>query len=289
MNPEDFRFISQMIRQRSGLVLNQDKVYLLESRLMPVARKRGMKGLEELISVLRTEREEELARDVTEAMTNNESFFFRDIKPFDLLRNVVLPELLKNRAAKKSFRIWCAASSSGQEPYTLAMVLKEEAAKLAGWRYEIVATDISTEMLNKAKAGLYSQFEVQRGLPVQLLMKYFKKQGDLWQIDAALRGMVQYKEFNLLNSPNVLGQFDVVFCRNVLIYFDQATKGVVLGRIAGLIPKDGVLFLGGAETVLGISDRFQPMAGQRGIYCLATDAPAAAPGAITRGLGTSAN
>ncbi len=289
MNPEDFRFISQMIRQRSGLVLNQDKVYLLESRLMPVARKRGMKGLEELISVLRTEREEELARDVTEAMTTNESFFFRDIKPFDLLRNVVLPELLKNRAAKKSFRIWCAASSSGQEPYTLAMVLKEEAAKLAGWRYEIVATDISTEMLNKAKAGLYSQFEVQRGLPVQLLMKYFKKQGDLWQIDAALRGMVQYKEFNLLNSPNVLGQFDVVFCRNVLIYFDQATKGVVLGRIADLIPKDGVLFLGGAETVLGISDRFQPMAGQRGVYCLATDAPAAAPGAITRGLGTSAN
>jgi len=289
MNPEDFQFISQMIRQRSGLVLNQDKVYLLESRLMPVARKRGMKGLEELISVLRTNREEQLASDVTEAMTTNESFFFRDIKPFDLLRNIVLPELLKSRAAKKSFRIWCAASSSGQEPYTLAMVLKEEAAKLAGWRYEIVATDISTEMLDKAKAGLYSQFEVQRGLPVQLLMKYFKKQGDLWQIDAALRGMVQYKEFNLLNSPNVLGQFDVVFCRNVLIYFDQATKGVVLGRIADLIPKDGVLFLGGAETVLGISDRFKPMAGQRGVYCLATDAPAAAPGAVTRGLGTSAN
>ena len=232
----------------------------------------------ELISVLRTKQEEELAREVMEAMTTNESFFFRDIKPFDLLRDVVLPELLKKRAAKKSFRIWCAASSSGQEPYTLAMVLKEEAAKLAGWRYEIVATDISTEMLNKAKAGLYSQFEVQRGLPVQLLMKYFKKQGDLWQIDAALRAMVQYKEFNLLNSPNVLGKFDVVFCRNVLIYFDQATKGVVLGRIADLIPSDGVLFLGGAETVLGISDHFQPMAGQRGVYCLTTGAAGTVPG-----------
>ena len=289
MKPEDFQFISQMIKQRSGLVLNQDKLYLLESRLMPVARKRGMKGLEDLIAVLRTNREEALARDVTEAMTTNESFFFRDIKPFDLFRNNVLPELLKTRAAKKTFRIWCAAASSGQEPYTLAMVLKEEAAKLAGWRHEIVATDISTEMLNKAKAGLYSQFEVQRGLPVQLLMKYFKKQGDLWQIDAALRGMVQYKEFNLLNDPKTLGQFDVVFCRNVLIYFDQATKGVVLGRIADLISSDGVLFLGGAETVLGISDRFKPIAGQRGIYCLATAAASAAPRVAAPRLGASAS
>jgi chemotaxis protein methyltransferase CheR len=278
MKPEDFQFISQMIKQRSGLVLGQDKLYLLESRLMPVARKKGMKGLDDLIAVLRTNREEALARDVTEAMTTNESFFFRDIKPFELFRDNVLPELLKNRAAKKSFRIWCAASSSGQEPYTLAMILKEEAAKLAGWRYEIVATDISTEMLNKAKAGLYSQFEVQRGLPVQLLMKYFKKQGDLWQIDAALRGMVQYKEFNLLGDPKVLGHFDVVYCRNVLIYFDQATKGVVLGHIADLLASDGVLFLGGAETVLGISSRFKPTVGQRGVYCLTTDADGAAPG-----------
>jgi chemotaxis protein methyltransferase CheR len=221
--------------------------------------------------------------------TTNESFFFRYIKPFDLFRANVLPELLKARAAKKSFRIWCASSSSGQEPYTLAMVLKEEAAKLAGWRTEIVATDISTEMLNKAKAGLYSQFEVQRGLPIQLLMKYFKKQGDLWQIDAALRAMVQYKEFNLLNSPNVLGQFDVVFCRNVLIYFDQATKGVVLGRIADLIPSDGILFLGDAETVLGISNRFKPVAGQRGVYCLATDAAGATSTVVTPSLGASAN
>ena len=289
MKPEDFQFICKMIKERSGLALSQDKLNLLESRLMPVARKKGMKGLEDLIAALRTNREEELAREVTEAMTTNESFFFRDIKPFELFRTNVLPELLKNRAAKKSFRIWCAASSSGQEPYTLAMLLKEEAAKLAGWRYEIVATDISTEMLDKAKAGLYSQFEVQRGLPVQLLIKYFKKQGDLWRIDAALRGMVQYKEFNLLNNPKLLGQFDVVFCRNVLIYFDQATKGIVLGRIADLIPSDGVLFLGGAETVLGISDRFEPMAGQGGVYCLATENAGAAPSVATRSLGASAN
>jgi chemotaxis protein methyltransferase CheR len=161
LKPQDFQFISQLIKERSGLVLSQDKLSLPESRLMAVARKKGMKGLEDLIAALRANRDEELARDVTEAMTTNESFFFRDIKPFELFRVNVLPELLKNRADKKSFRIRCAASSSGQEPYTLAMVLKEEAAKLAGWRYEIVATDISTEMLDKAKVGLYSQFEVQ--------------------------------------------------------------------------------------------------------------------------------
>ena len=289
MKLEDFQFISQMIKQRSGLVLGQEKLYLLESRLMPVARKRGMKGLEDLIAVLRTNREEVLARDVTEAMTTNESFFFRDIKPFDLFRHNTLPELLKSRAAEKAFRIWCAASSSGQEPYTLAMILKEEAAKLAGWRYEIVATDISTEMLDKAKAGLYSQFEVQRGLPVQLMLKYFKKEGDLWQIDAALRGMVQYKEFNLLDDPKPLGRFDVVFCRNVLIYFDQSTKGVVLARIAGLLASDGALFLGGAETVLGITDQFKPMTGQRGVYCLATEAAGAAPSDAGADLGASAS
>ena len=248
------------------MVLSPDRLYLLESRLMAVARKKGKNGLEDLIAALRTGGDEALARDVTEAMTTNESSFFRDIEPFELLRAKVLPQLLKNRAATKSFRIWCAAASSGQEPYTVAMVLKEEAARLAGWRHEIVATDISTEMLSKAKAGLYPQFEVQRGLPVQYLIKYFKKQDDLWRIDAALRGMVRYEEFNLLDTPQGLGQFDVVFCRNVLIYFDQETQAAVLGRIADLIPSDGVLFLGGAETVSGLSERFEPMAGQGGVF-----------------------
>jgi chemotaxis protein methyltransferase CheR len=178
----------------------------------------------------------------------------------------VLPNLLKTRAHNKSFRIWCAAASSGQEPYSIAMVLQEAAAQLAGWRYEIIGTDISTEILNKAKSGLYSQFEVQRGLPVQHLVKYFKKRDDLWQIDSALRGMVQYKEFNLLADMKNLGTFDVVFCRNVLIYFDQPTKGKVLGNIAHQMTDDGVLYLGGAETVLGISDAFKPVQGLRGIY-----------------------
>ena len=285
MKPDEFDFVCQLVKKRSGLVLTKDKLYLLESRLMPVARKRGMKNLDELVSALRIRREEALAREVTEAMTTNESFFFRDIKPFDIFRQTILPKLIENRAAKKSFRVWCAAASSGQEPYSLAITLKEEASQLAGWRHEIVGTDISTEVLAKAKAGLYSQFEVQRGLPIQLLLKYFKKKDDLWEIDSSLRAMVQYREFNLLQDLKALGTFDVVFCRNVLIYFDQPTKTRVLDQISRLIPDDGVLFLGGAETVLGISDKFKPVAGQRGIYCLAnsktsfgTPPPAAATG-----------
>lgn len=268
MTPADFDFISALIKSQSGLVLSKDKAYLLESRLMPVARKRSMKELSELIAEIRSTKDKVLINEVTEAMTTNESFFFRDIKPFELFREQILPELLKARAAKKSFRIWCAAASSGQEPYTLAMVLKEEAAKLAGWKYEIVGTDISAEILAKAKAGIYTQFEVQRGLPVQLLLKYFEKKEDMWQINASLRDMVQYKEFNLLNDLKPLGHFDVVFCRNVLIYFDQPTKTKVLDQISSLMPLDGTLFLGGAETVLGISDKFMPVKGQRGIYCL---------------------
>ncbi|MFQ5618860.1 MAG: CheR family methyltransferase [Rhodospirillales bacterium] len=289
MKPVDFEFLSQLVNKRSGLVLTKDKAYLLESRLMPVARKRGMKGLEDLISTIRTSKEEGLLREVTEAMTTNESFFFRDLKPFDTFRDMILPDLLKNRAAKKSFRIWCAAASSGQEPYSLAMVIKEEAAKLTGWRCEMIATDISTQMLAKATKGIYSQFEVQRGLPIQMLLKYFKKANDAWEIDPSLRDMVTFKEFNLLNDPKMLGVFDVVFCRNVLIYFDQPTKTRILDWISRMIPADGRLFLGGAETVLGISDKFKPVPGQRGVYCLAEAVPAAAAPAAATNVGASAS
>jgi chemotaxis protein methyltransferase CheR len=281
MKPDDFQFLATLVKDRSGLVLTQDKAYLLESRLMPVARKRGMKGLEELVSTLRARMDNVLADEITEAMTTNESFFFRDIKPFDIFRETVLPNLLKARAQKKSFRIWCAAASSGQEPYSIAMVLKEFASQLAGWRVEIIGTDISKEMLEKAKAGLYSQFEVQRGLPVQHLVKYFKKRDDLWQIDSGLRAMVQYKEFNLLEDMKALGTFDVVFCRNVLIYFDQQTKGEVLGRMAQQMTDDAVLYLGGAETVLGISDAFKPVQGLRGIYARTTGTGSLGDGATT--------
>lgn len=267
MKPEDFDFVSRLIKSKSGLVLSEDKTYLLESRLMPIARKRGLKDLTELIGALRGG-DRNLVEEVVDAMTTNESFFFRDTKPFDQFRHVVLPHMIKERASKRSLRIWCAAASSGQEPYSLAMILDEFKSQLAGWRVEIIGTDISREILTKARAGLYSQFEVQRGLPIGLLVKYFQKKEDQWQISADIRSKVQYKEFNLLEDFRPLGQFDVVYCRNVLIYFDQPTKSDVLARISALMPDDGFLFLGGAETVLGISDKFKPLARQRGIYQL---------------------
>ena len=284
MRPEDFDFLSKLIKSQSGLVLTPDKAYLLESRLMPIVRKKGMKTLEDLITQLRLKRDGDLVTAVTEAMTTNESFFFRDSKPFDQFRDIVMAHMLKERATQKSLRIWCAAASSGQEPYSICMVLKEMEAKLKGWKIEVIGTDISTEILAKAKAGLYTQFEVQRGLPIQLMVKYFTKKEDMWQIDPAIRSMVTYREFNLLDSMSTLGKFDVVFCRNVLIYFDQPTKSQVLQKIAAQMPDDGFLYLGGAETVLGISDKFKALAGQRGIYLLnrpgAPDIKAQAPAAI---------
>lgn len=268
MRVEDFDMFSTLLKQRSGLVLTRDKAYLLESRLMPVARKWNMKGLEELAATVRTRKDEALLRDITEAMTTNESSFFRDQKPFDQFRQIVLPRLLEARATKRSIRIWSAACSSGQEAYSLAMLLNEDAGRIAGWRIEIVGTDISSEMVERSKAGVYTQFEVQRGLPIQMLVKHFKQQGDKWQISQQLRQMVSFREFNLLGDLSALGQFDVVFCRNVLIYFDQPTKTKVLDAIARQMPQDGVLYLGGAETVLGITDRFKPVDGQRGLYSL---------------------
>ena len=270
MNVTDFEIIAQLLKERSGLALNKEKAYLLESRLNPVARKWNFSGFDELAQAIRNRGEEALLVDVTEAMTTNESFFFRDQKPFDQFNDMVLPHLLEARAAKRSFRIWSAACSSGQEPYTLAMLLKEHADKLAGWRVEIVATDLSNEILDKAKEGLYSQFEVQRGLPIAHLVKYFVQVGDRWQIEDSLRKMIKFQPFNLLGDLSSLGKFDVVFCRNVLIYFDTPTKTKVLNGIADLLPADGFLYLGGAETVLGTTDRFEIMQGQRGIYSLAS-------------------
>ncbi|MBI1273278.1 MAG: methyltransferase domain-containing protein [Alphaproteobacteria bacterium] len=266
MRPEDFDLFSTIVKQRSGLVLTPEKAYLLESRLMPVARKWNLKNLDDLAASIRAKREEALLRDMTEAMTTNESSFFRDQRPFDQFRQVVLPKLLETRAGKKHIRIWSAASSSGQEAYTLAMLLNEDKARLAGWRIEIVGTDLSSEMVERARSGIYTQFEVQRGLPITLLVKYFTQQGDKWQINQDIRNMVSFREMNLLQDFGPIGVFDVVFCRNVLIYFDAQTKGKVLESISRVMTPDGVLYLGGAETVLGITDKFKPLEGQRALY-----------------------
>src|SRR3954464_208221 len=199
-----------------------------------------------------------LTVDVIEAMTTNETFFFRDKIPFDHLRQSVIPELMQARAGRRALRIWCAASSTGQEPYSIAMLLKEFAAQLSGWRVEIIATDLSLGVLEKARAGIFSQFEVQRGLPIQLLVKHFQQVGELWQLNPDIRAMVQHRQLNLMQDFSHLGTFDVIFCRNVLIYFDQDTKAGVFQRLAGVIEPDGVLMLGAAESVVGISEAFKP-------------------------------
>jgi chemotaxis protein methyltransferase CheR len=203
---------------------------------------------------------------VVEAMTTNETFFFRDKVPFEHFRGSIMPEILQARAGRKSLRIWCAAGSTGQEPYSLAMCLKEMGAALAGWRVEILATDLSQEVLEKSKAGIYSQFEVQRGLPIQMLVKYFKQIGELWQINPDIRAMVQHRQFNLLHDFSGLAVFDVIFCRNVLIYFDQDTKINIFNRLAKIIEPDGFLALGAAETVVGLTEAFKPYPEKRGLY-----------------------
>lgn len=267
MKPEDFELFSSLVKQRSGLVLTPEKAYLLESRLFPVARKHSMKSLEDMAQALRARREEALMFDITEAMTTNESFFFRDTKPFAIFQKTLLPRLLASRAARKQLRIWSAAASSGQEAYSLAMICAEEAAKLSGWKVEIIGTDLSREMVTRAKTGIYSQFEVQRGLPVTHLVKYFQQiAGDKWQIKDNIRQMVQFREGNLLTDFGVSGPFDIVFCRNVLIYFDLPTKTKVLSAISGMMQSDGFLLLGGAETVLGVSDKFKIVPGEHGLY-----------------------
>jgi chemotaxis protein methyltransferase CheR len=261
----DYEFLRKLLKERSGLDLSADKQYLVESRLVPLARRVGLAGIPELVQKMRSGAEV-LTTDVVEAMTTNETFFFRDKIPFDHLRETVLPALLQSRASRRSLRIWSAASSTGQEPYSIAMCLKEAAQALSGWRIEIVATDLSQEVLEKSKAGIYSQFEVQRGLPIQMLVKYFKQMGELWQLNADIRGMVQHRQLNLLQDFSHLGRFDVIFCRNVLIYFDQETKAGIFERLSRVLEPDGMLMLGAAESVVGITDAFRPYPDRRGLY-----------------------
>jgi chemotaxis protein methyltransferase CheR len=265
VTPLEYEYLRKLLKERSGLDLSADKQYLVESRLIPLARKAGLMGIGELVQKIKSG-SDALTVDAIEAMTTNETFFFRDKIPFDHLRQTVLPELLQARSGRRSLRIWCAASSTGQEPYSIAMCLKEFSAQLIGWRVEIIATDLSLGVLEKARAGIFSQFEVQRGLPIQLLVKHFRQVGELWQINADIRAMVQHRQLNLLQDFSHLGSFDVIFCRNVLIYFDQDTKIGVFNRLARSLEADGVLALGAAESVVGMTDAFKPFPERRGLY-----------------------
>jgi len=266
MRDEVFSFLASLLRERAGLSLSRDKEYLLESRLAPLARKRGHESVEALTQELRTGRDRQVEREIIEAMTTNESLFFRDAAAFTVFRDAVLPPLLQARTSSRKLRLWFAACSSGQEPYSVAMLLEEERARLAAWDIELVATDLSTEMIQRSQEGLYSHFEVQRGLPIQMLAKYFQKEERGWRIKEELKERVKFRAFNLLDDFGVLGFFDVIFCRNVLIYFDLPTKRNVLRRLGQSLARDGALFLGGAETVIGVSDKFAPHPGHAGIF-----------------------
>jgi chemotaxis protein methyltransferase CheR len=281
----DYEYLRKLLKERSGLDLSADKQYLVESRLIPLARRAGLSGIAELVQKMKNG-SEALTTDVVEAMTTNETFFFRDKIPFDHLRDTILPQLVPARTNRRALRIWSAASSTGQEPYSIAMCLKEFGPALSGWRIEIVATDLSQEVLEKSRAGIYSQFEVQRGLPIQMLVKYFKQTGELWQLNADIRGMVQHKQLNLLQDFSSLGKFDIIFCRNVLIYFDQDTKIRTFERLSKMLEGDGTLMLGAAETVVGISDAFRPYPDKRGLYQLnpARTGRANAAGALPQSL-----
>jgi chemotaxis protein methyltransferase CheR len=282
MTDLDFEFLRSYLKQRSGLALTAEKRYLVESRLSPVCRRFNFATLRDLIGSLRIGHDGAIERAVVEAMTTNETFFFRDRIPFDLFRDVILPDVLVRNAARRRLRIWCAAASTGQEPYSIAMLLQEAAPRLAGWQVDLVATDICTEVLEKAKLGLYSQFEVQRGLPVQWLLKYFTQTGEQWQIAQSLRSMVEFRYLNLLHGFEALGSFDIIFCRNVLIYFDAPTKSEILGRFGTSLAPGGSLLLGAAETVIGLTDRLVPDPKHRGLY---SHAEAAKPMGLRAAVG----
>ena len=265
MTPEDIEHLAATLKTRSGLILGSDKTYLIESRLSPVARREGFANVSALLTALRTKRDEKLMAAVTDAMTTNETFFFRDKVPFDQFKSDVLPALAKSRL-NGEIKVWCAACSTGQEPYSLAMLMDEARIQYPRLNLDILATDISERCLEKAQAGLYTQFEVQRGLPITMMVKHFEKVDEMWRISPKLRSSIRFKKMNLLDDLRMVGRQDVIYCRNVLIYFDLETKKRVLEQMATLLPDDGYLLLGAAETVLGITDAFKPMPGMRGLY-----------------------
>jgi chemotaxis protein methyltransferase CheR len=265
MTGPDFDHFCRLVRERSGLILGPEKAYLIRGRLDPVAQAEGLGDAAELLARLARDAPEALVLKSVTALATHESSFFRDVAPFEVLASQVLPDLIAARGARRTLRIWCAACSSGQEPYSVAVVLKEFGERLAGWRIEIVATDFSEPILAKAKAGLYSDFEVRRGLSPQRLERWFEPLDAEWRIRPELRSMVSFRHHNLLHGTAGLGVFDIILCRNVLIYFDQDRKRQVLEDVGRALAPDGAMFLGTAETILGVSCGLEPVPGGRGL------------------------
>lgn len=256
----DFEFVREMIKRDAAIALETGKEYLVDARLSSLARQEGFASVNDLVTNLRTSKVTDLAYKVTEAMTTNETSFFRDITPFEALRDQVIPQLMAKRATQKSLRIWCAAASTGQEPYSLAMLLRDHFPELSTWRVQIVATDISREVLAKARTGIYTQLEVNRGLPAASLVKHFERDGANWRVKKPLRDMIDYRELNLIGNWSGVTNSDIVLMRNVLIYFEVATKKSILANVRRNMQPDGYLMLGSAETTMNIDDQFKRVA-----------------------------
>jgi len=268
--PEAFGYVRDLVRRESAIVLGPGKEYLVESRLLPLARLAGATDVDAYVSLLRARTDVAASRLVVEALTTNETSWFRDVDPFITLRMMVLPELARDRTQRK-LRIWCAACSNGQEPYSVAMTLLDVPA-VAGWSTEIVATDLSVEVLARARAGRYTQLEVNRGLPATSLVRHFVRDGAEWRISAQLAAMVAFRELNLMRPFPPMGRFDVVFLRNVLIYFDIETKRDILRRVRQVLAPDGYLFLGAAEMTVGVDDAWERVpSGRSSVYRLRGD------------------
>jgi chemotaxis protein methyltransferase CheR len=263
---QSLQYLRDLVHKRSAIVVEGDKDYLLESRLGPLAKKSGLASIDELVARVRENELGPLASAVIEAMTTNETSFFRDAHPFEALRNEIVPKLIAQRTSSRTLRIWCAAASTGQEPYSVAMLLREHFPALASWSVQIVATDLNATVLARARTGLFKQLEVNRGLPAPLLLKYFDRVGAEWQIKADIRSMVSFQELNLLDRWPFSSAQDVMFIRNVIIYFDLPTKRTLLGRARQQLRQDGYLVLGGAETTLNLDDGYAPVRIGSGVY-----------------------
>jgi chemotaxis protein methyltransferase CheR len=278
----DFSYIADLVRKESAIVLTPAKDYLVQARLLPVAQQHGLAGVPQLVATLRSRHDAQLRQQVVEALTTNETSWFRDNDPYRLLGSTVLPEAAAAaRAANRPVRIWSAACSTGQEPYSIAMVLRESLP--AGMRYDLVASDLSGEMVARAQAGRFSQLEVNRGLPASMLVRYFDREGAHWRVGTDLRRDLTFARINLAAPLPALGLFDVVFVRNVLIYFDVETKRGVLDRVRRLLRPGGWLFLGAAETTMGVTQEFvRADDAKTSAYRLRVDDPATAGAAGMR-------
>ncbi len=261
-----FASLQRFLREAAGLSLEADKRYLIEDRLQSILRQTKLTGLDDLGRFLHENARSDLARDVVEALTINETSFFRDKVLFQTFADHLLPKLIAARANRRRLRIWCAGCATGQEPYSLAMLIDGQMRQLSGWQIQIIATDLSRSVIESAKRGRYSQFEVQRGLPVTLLLRYFQRIGDTWQISDYMRAKIAFSTLNLVEDFRDLGRFDVIFCRNVLIYFDAATKARVLGNLSDALTDDGVLALGGAERIGTLCDKLKTDGGRQFLF-----------------------